>query len=57
MKGSPTSVKEIFAPPVRGGGLVLDSSEDKGQAIGDFLNAFFEKESSLLDELLSKDAG
>jgi electron transfer flavoprotein beta subunit len=57
LKGSPTSVKEIFAPPGRGGGLVFDNREDKGQATEDFLKAFFEKESSLLGELLSKDKG
>lgn len=55
LKGSPTSVKEIFAPPVRGGGAVFDSAEDKGKAIEDFLDTFFDKEQRLLDELLSKD--
>jgi electron transfer flavoprotein beta subunit len=55
LKGSPTSVKEIFAPPVRGGGAVFDSAEDKEQAIEDFLDTFFDKEQRLLDELLSKD--
>ena len=53
LKGSPTSVKEIFAPPVRKGGLVFDSAGDKGQAIGDFLDTFFEKERGLLNELTS----
>lgn len=57
LKGSPTSVKEIFAPPVRGGGAVFDSAEDKGKAIEDFLDTFFDKEQRLLDELLSKDKG
>ncbi len=57
LKGSPTSVKEIFAPPVRGGGAVFDSAEDKGQAIEDFLDTFFDKEQRLLAELLSKDKG
>ncbi len=57
LKGSPTSVKEIFAPPVRGGGAVFDSAEDKGQAIEDFLDTFFDQEQRLLDELLSKDKG
>jgi electron transfer flavoprotein beta subunit len=51
LKGSPTSVKEIFAPPVRKGGLVFDSTEDKGQAIGNFMDTFFEKERGLLNEL------
>jgi electron transfer flavoprotein beta subunit len=51
LKGSPTSVKEIFAPPVRKGGLVFDVTEDKGRDIGDFLDTFFEKERELLNEL------
>ena len=57
LKGSPTSVKEIFAPPVRGGGLVFDSTGDGEQAIEDFLDSLFEKELPLLNELLSKDRG
>jgi electron transfer flavoprotein beta subunit len=57
LKGSPTSVKEIFAPPVRGGGAVFDSAEDKEQAIENFLDTFFDKEQRLLAELLSKDKG
>ena len=57
LKGSPTSVKEIFAPPVRAGGAVFDSTENKGQAIEDFLDALFTKEQRLLGELLSKDKG
>ncbi len=55
LKGSPTSVREIFAPPVRGGGLVFDSTENKEQATEDLLNALFEKEQPLLEELFSKD--
>ncbi len=51
LKGSPTSVKEIFAPPVRAGGLVFDSAENKGRATEDFLNSLFKKEQRLLDEL------
>ena len=57
LKGSPTSVKEIFAPPVRGGGMVFDSTEKKGQATADFVNTFFEKERGLLEALLSKSKG
>ena len=57
LKGSPTSVKEIFAPPVRKGGLVFDSTEDKDQAIEDFLDTFFEKETELLVELLGSEGG
>lgn len=54
LKGSPTAVREIFAPPVRGGGLVFDSTEDKEKTIADFLQTFFEKEAEPLDELLSQ---
>jgi len=57
LKGSPTSVVEIFAPPVRGGGLVFDSAENHERAIEDFVGVLFEKESPLLDELLGKDRG
>jgi len=57
LKGSPTSVKEIFAPPVRKGGVVFDGSGDKGKAATDFLNALFEKEPRLLGELLGDHKG
>ncbi len=57
LKGSPTSVKEIFAPPVRGGGLVFDSTGDGEQAIEDFLDSVFEKALPLMNELRSKDSG
>jgi len=55
LKGSPTSVRTIFSPPVRTGGSVFDNTEDKGRAIGDFLDTFFDKEQRLLDELISED--
>jgi electron transfer flavoprotein beta subunit len=54
LKGSPTWVKEIFVPPLRGGGLVFDSAEGSGQAVESFLETFFRKEGKLLDELLNK---
>ncbi len=57
LKGSPTLVKEIFAPPLRGGGLVFDSQEKHEQATEDFLNVLFEKELPLLDELLGSGKG
>ena len=57
LKGSPTSVKEIFAPPVRKGGVVFDGSENQGKAAEEFLNALFTKEPHLLDELLSDRKG
>ena len=47
LKGSPTSVRTIFAPPPRKGGPVFDSTEE-------FLHALFKSEPSLLDELLTK---
>jgi electron transfer flavoprotein beta subunit len=53
LKGSPTSVKEIFAPPARKGGLIFDSTQNE-RAIVDFLDNFFKKESELLDEVLLK---
>lgn len=54
LKGSPTSVKTIFAPPTRTGGVVFDTRENKEQAIGEFLNKFFEKDSGLMAEILGK---
>lgn len=57
LKGSPTSVKEIFAPPVRHGGLTFNTKENNHQATEDFLTTFFEKEAVLLDELWSGDEG
>ncbi len=56
LKGSPTSVREIFAPPVRGGGTVFDVKEKKEQATEDFLEALFKKEQTLMDEILSTDS-
>jgi electron transfer flavoprotein beta subunit len=54
LKGSPTSVKEIFAPAVRGGGLVFDSTGDSQRAVGEFLDTFFTRESGLLEEVLGR---
>jgi electron transfer flavoprotein beta subunit len=50
LKGSPTSVKEIFTPPQRKGGPVFDGTEE-------FLGTFFENEKTLLDELVSISKG
>jgi electron transfer flavoprotein beta subunit len=55
LKGSPTSVREIFAPPVRGGGVAFDVKEKQEQAMDEFLKAFFEKDRPLMDEILSTD--
>jgi len=57
LKGSPTSVKQIFAPPVRGGGLVFDTGESQEQAVDDFLGTFFEKEAGVMKELWGEDKG
>lgn len=43
LKGSPTSVKEIFVPPVRKGGLLFDTTQNK-QAVEDFLEILFTEE-------------
>ncbi len=51
LKGSPTSVRQIFAPPVRKGGVVFDGGSDGIKATGDFLDTFFAKEPRLLDEI------
>jgi electron transfer flavoprotein beta subunit len=53
LKGSPTSVKEIFAPPVRQGGVVFDGGSDGAKATTDFLNALFEKEPRFLDDIMT----
>jgi len=55
LKGSPTSVREIFAPPVRGGGTMYDTREDKEQATQDFLETLFDKEKTIMEEILSAD--
>jgi electron transfer flavoprotein beta subunit len=54
LKGSPTSVKEIFTPPLRKGGPAFDGAGDAAQAAGDFLEALFQNDGALLDELLTK---
>ena len=55
LKGSPTSVRTIFAPPVRGGGVAFDTADNKEKVIEDFLGTFFEKESETIKELLSEE--
>ncbi len=54
LKGSPTSVKEIFAPPVRKGGPSFDTRDNKDKAIDDFLSTLFEKDAELIKEVLSR---
>jgi electron transfer flavoprotein beta subunit len=53
LKGSPTSVKTIFAPPPRKGGPVFDSAEGMEKSVNDLLNVLFEKESVILTEVLN----
>jgi electron transfer flavoprotein beta subunit len=55
LKGSPTSVREIFAPPVRGGGTVYDTRQNKEQAVEECLQALFEKDKALMEEIMSAD--
>jgi electron transfer flavoprotein beta subunit len=53
LKGSPTSVRTIFAPPPRKGGPVFDSSAGLGEAVNSFLDTLFQKESGILEEVLA----
>ncbi|MBI2868257.1 MAG: electron transfer flavoprotein subunit beta/FixA family protein [Chloroflexi bacterium] len=57
LKGSPTSVKTIFAPAPRTGGAVYDTRQDGQKPLQDFLDAFFTREPVLLREILDKGAG
>jgi electron transfer flavoprotein beta subunit len=52
LKGSPTSVKTIFAPTPRKGGPLFDSSEGVEKAVNNFLDTLFQKESKILAEVL-----
>jgi electron transfer flavoprotein beta subunit len=53
LKGSPTSVRTIFAPPPRKGGPVFDSTEGLEKAVNDLVETLFQKESVLLSEVLN----
>jgi electron transfer flavoprotein beta subunit len=53
LKGSPTSVRTIFAPPPRKGGPVFDSADGSEKAVNDMLETLFQKESALLSEVLN----
>jgi electron transfer flavoprotein beta subunit len=53
LKGSPTSVRTIFAPPPRKGGPVFDSSEGLDKAVNNFLDTIFQKDSNILSEVLN----
>ena len=55
LKGSPTSVRAIFAPPPRKGGPVFDTGDGMEKAINGLLDTLFEKESAILAEVLNTD--
>jgi electron transfer flavoprotein beta subunit len=55
LKGSPTSVRTIFAPPPRKGGPVFDGSEGIDKAVNGLLDTLFDKEAALLSELFNSD--
>jgi len=56
LKGSPTSVRTIFAPPPRKGGPVFDGTADLQKASSDLISNLFEKESAILSEVLNTDS-
>jgi electron transfer flavoprotein beta subunit len=56
LKGSPTQVRKIFAPPSRSGGTVFDIKENKNKVVDDFLDIFFNNDEKLLKELMDKGA-
>jgi len=53
LKGSPTSVKTIFAPAPRKGGPVFDSAEGVDKAVTDLLDTLFQNEPTMMSELLN----
>ncbi len=55
LKGSPTSVRTIFAPPPRKGGPVFDTAGGVEQSTGALLDTLFEKESAILAEVINTD--
>ena len=55
LKGSPTSVRTIFAPPPRKGGPVFDSGEGTEKAVNTLLDTLFEKESAIMTEVINTD--
>lgn len=55
LKGSATTVKDIWSPTGRTGGTQYDATEDKNGGVDNFLNAIFDKEKRLLDEVLVKE--
>jgi electron transfer flavoprotein beta subunit len=55
LKGSPTSVRTIFAPPPRKGGPVFDGTDGMEKAVNGLLDTLFEKEAAILSEVLNTD--
>jgi electron transfer flavoprotein beta subunit len=55
LKGSPTSVRTIFAPPPRKGGPVYESAEGADKAVKTLLDTLFEKESAIMTEVINTD--
>ncbi len=55
LKGSPTSVRTIFAPPPRKGGPVFETGEGLEKGVATLLDTLFEKESALMAEVLNTD--
>ena len=56
LKGSPTSVKSIFAPPPRKGGPVYDSSEGIEKSVEELLDNLIENESKILAEVVTSNS-
>jgi electron transfer flavoprotein beta subunit len=54
LKGSPTSVRTIFAPPPRKGGPGFDYNESSEKAVTDMVEMLFQKEAAILSEVLIK---
>ncbi len=52
LKGSPTSVRTIFAPPPRKGGPVFDTSGGLEEAVCTFVDTFVQKDLNILSEVL-----
>jgi electron transfer flavoprotein beta subunit len=55
LKGSPTSVWKIFAPPARKGGVTFDTSPNLDQTVNKFLDVLFQKEANILDEIFNSE--
>jgi electron transfer flavoprotein beta subunit len=53
LKGSPTSVRTIFAPPPRKGGPVFEYAEGSEKAVNDMVEMLFTQESKIMSEVLN----